>query len=116
MLARQYLRGQRRDHRQGHGRRPHGGRAVHCVRRQGAQDRGARSKRRITILRVDVVKDGKYIYTTRPNSRTATLRYQDADIHPGKSYYYVRVFERDTDAPEGDPEIAWGSPFYVTYQ
>ncbi len=35
---------------------------------------------------------------------------------PGKSYYYVRVFERDTDNPEGDPEIAWGSPFYVTYQ
>ena len=26
-----------------------------------------------TILRVDVVKDGKYIYTTRPNSRNTTL-------------------------------------------
>ena len=69
-----------------------------------------------TILRVDVVKDGKYVYTTRPVSRTATIRYRDTDIHPGKSYYYVRVFERDTDQPDGDPEIAWGSPFYITYQ
>ena len=27
-----------------------------------------------TIVRVDVVKDGKYIYTTRPNSRSTTLK------------------------------------------
>ena len=40
-----------------------------------------------TILRVDVVKDGKYIYTTRPNSRTASLRFQDTDTKAGKAYY-----------------------------
>jgi hypothetical protein len=68
------------------------------------------------LLRIDVVKDGKYVYTTRPTGRSATLRWRDADSKPGKSYYYVRVFERDTDKPEGDPEIAWGSPFYVTYK
>jgi hypothetical protein len=68
------------------------------------------------ILRVDVVKDGKYVYTTRPGGRTASIRYRDADSKAGKSYYYVRVFQRDTDMPDGDPEIAWASPFYVTYQ
>lgn len=68
------------------------------------------------LLRMDVVKDGKYVYTARPEGRSATLRYRDNDARPGKAYYYVRVFQRDPEAPDGDPEIAWGSPFYVTYR
>jgi hypothetical protein len=68
------------------------------------------------ILRVDVVKDGKYVYTTRPQGRAATIRYRDNETNPGRSYYYLRVFQRDTEQPEGDPEIAWVSPFYVTYR
>ncbi len=69
-----------------------------------------------TILRIDVVKDGKYVYTTAPNARTASIRWRDADVKPGRSYYYVRVFQRDTENPEGDPEIAWTSPFFVKYE
>jgi hypothetical protein len=69
-----------------------------------------------TIMRIDVIKDGKYVFTTRPNSRTASVRYVDKDIKPGKCYYYLRVFQRDTENPNGDPEIGWASPFYVTYQ
>ncbi len=68
-----------------------------------------------TILRLDVVKDGKFVYTASPNARTATLRWRDAGARPGKSYYYIRVFQRDAERPDGDPEIAWVSPFYVTY-
>jgi hypothetical protein len=68
------------------------------------------------ILRVDVVKDGKYIYTARPGGRSASIRFKDQDAGPGKSYYYLRVFQRDTENPNGDPEIAWVSPFYVTYR
>jgi hypothetical protein len=68
-----------------------------------------------TILRVDVVKDGKYIFTTRPNARTATMAFKDNDTKAGKSYYYLRVFQRDTEKPDGDPEVAWTSPWYVTY-
>ena len=68
------------------------------------------------LLRIDVVKDGRYIYTVRPTGRSATLRFRDTDVKPGRAYYYVRVFQRDTENPEGDPEIAWGSPFYVTYR
>jgi hypothetical protein len=68
------------------------------------------------ILRIDVVKDGKYVYTTRPQGRSASIRFRDTDVKPGRSYYYIRVFQRDPEAPDGDPEIAWGSPFYVTYR
>ncbi len=68
------------------------------------------------LQRIDIVKDGKFVYTTRPNARTASLTWQDTEAKPGKSYYYVRVFQRDTENPEGDPEIAWASPFYVTYK
>src|SRR5438094_273972 len=45
-----------------------------------------------TILRIDIIKDAKYVFTTRPNSRTASVRWQDTDAKPGKSYYYLRVF------------------------
>ena len=69
-----------------------------------------------TILRVDVVKDGKYIFTSRPNERQTRLDFRDTEPSPGRSYYYVRVFQRDPENPEGDPEIAWASPFYVTYR
>ncbi len=69
-----------------------------------------------TILRIDVVKDGKFVYTSRPQARTAEINYRDTEAKAGKSYYYIRVFQRDTEKPEGDPEIAWASPFYVTYR
>ncbi len=69
-----------------------------------------------TILRVDVVKDGKYVYTMRPEARTASLSFRDMDVKPGRSYYYIRVFQRDTEKPTGDPEVAWTSPWYVTYK
>ncbi len=68
------------------------------------------------ILRVDVIKDGKYVLTQSPGARTATLRYRDAAARPGRSYYYIRVFQRDPENPDGDPEIAWTSPFFVTYE
>jgi hypothetical protein len=69
-----------------------------------------------TIPRLDVIKNGKYIFTTRPNSRSTTLQFQDRDTQPGKTYYYIRVFQTDTENPGGDPEVAWTSPWFVTYQ
>lgn len=69
-----------------------------------------------TILRVDVVKDGKYVYTNQPNERSVHLQFRDTDARAGKTYYYVRVFQRDPENPDGDPEIAWSSPFFVTYE
>jgi hypothetical protein len=68
------------------------------------------------LVRVDVVKDSKYIYTMRPTGRSAKLSFRDTDAKPGKSYYYLRIFQRDTENSGGDPEIAWTSPWYVNYQ
>ena len=68
------------------------------------------------ILRVDVVKNGEYVYTRRPGGRSARLAYRDSAAAPGDSYYYVRVFQRDPENPTGDPEIAWASPFFVQYE
>ena len=67
------------------------------------------------ILRVDVVKNGEYVFTQRPGGRKVTLSYRDADAEAGDSYYYVRVFQRDPENPDGDPEIAWTSPFFIQY-
>ncbi len=68
------------------------------------------------ILRVDVVKNGEYVFTQRPGGRKATLTYKDSEAGLGESYYYVRVFQRDTEEPDGDPEIAWTSPFFIEYE
>ncbi len=69
-----------------------------------------------TILRIDIVKDGNYVYTARPNATRARVDWRDTGTKPGRSYYYLRVFQRDPENPDGDPEIAWASPFYVTYK
>ncbi len=71
---------------------------------------------RENILRVDVVKDGKYIYTTKPNAKSAAIQFQDRSAAPGKAYYYLRVFQTDAEKPGGDPEVAWTSPWFVQYQ
>jgi len=69
-----------------------------------------------TIVRIDVVKDGKYVYTSNPQARTASLTFRDLQAKAGASYYYVRVFQRDALSPSGDPHVAWTSPWYVTYR
>ena len=68
------------------------------------------------ILRIDVVKDGKDVYTAHPEAGKAKLSWRDNETKAGRSYYYLRVFQRDPENPQGDPEIAWSSPFYVTYK
>lgn len=68
------------------------------------------------IRRVDVIKNGMHVFTSNPGARTFKTVFRDFDVSPGKAYYYVRVFQRDPEAPEGDPEIAWSSPMFVTYR
>ena len=34
----------------------------------------------------------------------------------GSCWYYIRVMQRDVEAPDGDPEMAWSSPFFVTIE
>ena len=68
------------------------------------------------IRRVDVIKNGRHIFTTDPKGRSFKTTFRDMDVKPGKAYYYVRVFQRDPEKPDGDPEIAWSSPMFVTYK
>ena len=67
------------------------------------------------IRRIDIIRNGEYIYTSDPEGTTARISYRDLDTSPGKSYYYVRVFQRDPENPSGDAEMAWVSPFFITY-
>jgi len=69
-----------------------------------------------TILRADIVKNGEHIWTRQPNERVLKMEFLDTDAKPGDSYYYVRLFQRDPDKPDGDPECAWVSPFFVRYR
>jgi hypothetical protein len=65
------------------------------------------------------VKDGRIVYTARPPERARPSRrmafdWSDMDAGAGGHYYYVRVIEKDALNPNGDPQMAWGSPFFVT--
>jgi len=68
------------------------------------------------IRRVDVVRNGKYIWTKNPKSKTFEAEFNDKAVECGKAYYYVRVFQRDPEAPDGDPEIAWSSPVFINFK
>jgi hypothetical protein len=57
------------------------------------------------IDRVEVCRSNKYIYTHRPKGRSAELTFTDRAPLPGRSYYYVRVIQKDE-------EIAWTSPVW----
>jgi hypothetical protein len=66
------------------------------------------------LVRVDLVRDGKVIYTVPGKGKEFRGSYRDTEASAGKHYYYVRVIQKDVEAPERDPEMAWGSPFFVT--
>ncbi len=63
-----------------------------------------------TVKRVDVIRDGKILYTSSPAEPTFNLDFVDSEAPAsGESYYYVRVLQEDG-------EIAWGSPAWITYR
>jgi len=66
------------------------------------------------LVRVDVVRDGRVVYSTPGEGRELRGTWRDADVAAGRHYYYVRAIQRDVEAPDRDPEMAWGSPFFVT--
>ena len=61
-----------------------------------------------TIQQVDVIKNGQFLKTLKPNKRTVRFEFAESKISPGQSYYYVRVIQKNG-------EMAWASPFWVTY-
>ncbi|HEV3202611.1 MAG TPA: hypothetical protein VGZ73_32180 [Bryobacteraceae bacterium] len=60
------------------------------------------------LAEVEIVKDGKFIYKTAPNTDTAEFDFTDTNVAKGQSWYYLRVMQADRN-------MAWSSPIWVTY-
>lgn len=57
------------------------------------------------IDRIEVCRNNRFIYTNNPPGRDASLTFVDTAPEEGRSYYYVRVVQKDE-------EIAWSSPVW----
>jgi len=59
---------------------------------------------------VHIIKDNRYVYVTKPNSKTVDFRWRDDAPEKGKtSFYYVR-------GQQADGGIVWASPMWITVQ
>jgi hypothetical protein len=62
-----------------------------------------------TVEKIDVIKDGRVLYTRTPQRRDVEFQFVDVEGEPkGSHYYYVRV-------QQDDGMIAWSSPMFVNY-
>jgi hypothetical protein len=59
------------------------------------------------LARIDVVRNGRYVFSTEPGRAEYSTTYTDSESGTGESYYYVRVLQVDG-------QVAWGSPIWVT--
>lgn len=60
------------------------------------------------IRQIDVVRNNRFVYTQKPESRETKFSYRDMELAPGQSaYYYVR-------AQIGENDFAWSSPLWIT--
>ena len=57
------------------------------------------------IKRIEVCRNNRFVYTNQPEGRKAELTFVDSKPIEGRSYYYVRVIQKDE-------EIAWSSPIW----
>ena len=60
------------------------------------------------IVQVDVIKDGRVIYSNAPKQQDVKLQFAERDSPKGRHYYYVRLQQEDQ-------MLAWSSPFFVDY-
>ncbi len=61
------------------------------------------------IDRIEVCRSNEFIHCRRPASRSTGFTFVDEDPLSGKSYYYVRLIQKDE-------EIAWTSPVWLGYE
>jgi len=61
------------------------------------------------IVSVEIVKDGKFVFMTQPNSTNAQFAFIDQNPGNTRSWYYVRVMQVDRN-------MAWSSPIWVDYR
>ena len=58
------------------------------------------------IARVEVCRNNKFLYLKEPAGPETELTFVDTSPEKGRSYYYVRVIQKDD-------EIAWSSPVWL---
>ena len=58
---------------------------------------------------VEVLKDGKVVYSVQPKARDVSFQFTDTGDIGGRHYYYVRL-------QQDDRMTAWSSPFFVNYR
>jgi hypothetical protein len=58
------------------------------------------------IMRVDLVRNNQFIYSSAPDKKDLEVKYVDMDAKPGLNCYYFRVQQEDG-------EIAWASPNWI---
>lgn len=61
------------------------------------------------IVKAEIIKDSKVIYSTEPKQQNVQFEYTDKDGVNGRHYYYVRV-------QQDDQTIAWSSPMFINYR
>jgi len=61
-----------------------------------------------TLKRVQIIKNGKFVFTTSPNAKNTEFTYTDNEPTQGESWYYVRAIQMDRN-------MAWSSPIWVKY-
>jgi hypothetical protein len=61
------------------------------------------------IATIEIIKDGKFVFLTRPEGATAQFTFVDQTPGSAKSWYYVRVMQVDRN-------MAWSSPIWVDYR
>jgi hypothetical protein len=58
------------------------------------------------IKQIDLIRNQKFVYTTRPGAKEASFEFTDQEPVRGESWYYVRVLQEDG-------QLAWSSPIWV---
>jgi len=60
------------------------------------------------LLKVEIVKNGKFILAREPDTNAAEFTFVDNAPEAGQSWYYVRAIQVDRN-------LAWSSPIWVKY-
>jgi len=61
------------------------------------------------VDKVEIIKNNKFVFTSKPGQASVRVNYEDRDAQAGESYYYVRVQQRDG-------QMAWSSPMWIRFQ
>ena len=61
------------------------------------------------VALVEILKDSKVIYSTKPNVQNVEFEFTDTGDVSGRHFYYVRLQQEDK-------MIAWSSPFFINYK